>query len=55
EKLGKALKFRISAHALRTVEHVGGIDAFLLKAKDAQLSPRALKLKKQIALRLAAS
>jgi len=26
-----------------------------LKAKDAQLSPRALKLKKQIALRLAAS
>ncbi|MED5368788.1 MAG: 50S ribosomal protein L28, partial [Pseudomonadota bacterium] len=49
------LKFRISAHALRTVEHVGGIDAFLLKANDAQLSPRALKLKKQIALRLVAS
>ena len=55
EKLGKALKLRISAHALRTVEHVGGIDAFLLKAKDAHLSPRAQKLKKQIALRLAAS
>ena len=55
EKLGKALKFRISAHALRTVEHVGGIDAFLMKAKDAQLSPRAKKLKKQIALLLTAS
>ena len=55
EKLSKALKFRISAHALRTVEHVGGIDAFLMKAKDAQLSPRAKKLKKQIALLLTAS
>lgn len=48
ETLGRALKMRISANALRSVEHVGGIDAFLLKAKDAQLSSKALKLKKQI-------
>ena len=49
EVLGRALKMRISANALRSVEHNGGIDAFLLKAKDAQLSSKALKLKKQIA------
>jgi large subunit ribosomal protein L28 len=51
--LGRALKFRISANALRSVEHNGGIDAFLTKAKDAQLSSKALKLKKQIAAKQA--
>lgn len=49
EKLGKTLRFRISAHALRSVEHVGGIDAFLIKAKDTQLSGKARRFKKQIA------
>jgi large subunit ribosomal protein L28 len=53
EILGRALKFRISANALRSVEHNGGIDAFLTKAKDAQLSSKALKLKKQIAAKSA--
>ena len=53
EALGRALKMRISANALRSVEHNGGIDAFLLKAKDAQLSSKALKLKKQIAAKSA--
>jgi large subunit ribosomal protein L28 len=53
EILGRALKFRISANALRSVEHNGGIDAFLNKAKDAQLSSKALKLKKQIAAKQA--
>lgn len=53
EALGRALKMRISANALRSVEHVGGIDAFLLKAKDAQLSSNALKLKKLIAAKSA--
>ena len=53
EILGRALKFRISANALRSVEHNGGIDAFLLKAKDGQLSSKALKLKKQIAAKSA--
>ena len=53
EALGRALKMRICANALRSVEHIGGIDAFLLKAKDAQLSSKALKLKKQIAAKSA--
>jgi len=49
ETLGRAFKLRISAAALRTVDHRGGLDAFLAKAKDAELSTRALKIKKDIA------
>ncbi|WP_172296391.1 50S ribosomal protein L28 [Pseudoruegeria sp. HB172150] len=49
ETLGRPVKLRISASALRTVDHRGGIDAFLAKAKDADLSPNALKIKKEIA------
>ena len=46
--LGRTVKLRISANALRTVEHRGGLDAFLLKAKDDELAPRVLELKRQI-------
>ncbi len=46
--LGRSFKLRISAAALRTVDHRGGLDAFLMKAKDADLSPNALKIKKEI-------
>ena len=46
--LGQSVKLRISAAALRSVDHRGGLDAFLAKAKDEELSPRALKLKKDI-------
>ena len=49
ETLGQTFKFRISAAALRTVDHRGGLDAFLAKAKDAELSATALKVKKDIA------
>lgn len=49
ETLGKSFKFRISAAALRTVDHRGGLDQFLAKAKDAELSANALKAKKEIA------
>ena len=51
--LGRSVKLRISANALRTVEHRGGIDAFLLKADDAELSPNALLLKKEVRAALA--
>ncbi len=40
---------RVSANALRTVDHRGGLDAFLLKAKDADLAPKMLDLKRAIA------
>ena len=49
DALGRSFKLRISASALRTVDHRGGLDAFLAKAKDADLSPDALKIKKDIA------
>jgi len=49
ETLGRSVRARISANALKTVDHRGGLDGFLLKAKDADLAPRMLELKKQIA------
>lgn len=48
DRLGRSFKFRITAHALRSVDHVGGLDAFLAKAKDDVLSSRARKVKKDI-------
>ncbi len=55
ETLGRGFKLRISAAALRTVDHRGGLDAFLAKAKDEELSPAALKIKKDIAKAQAAA
>ncbi len=49
ETLGRGIKLKISAAALRTVDHRGGLDAFLAKAKDEELSTAALKVKKEIA------
>jgi large subunit ribosomal protein L28 len=46
--LGRQVSLRVSAHALRSVEHNGGLDLFLLKASDDQLSARAQKLKREI-------
>jgi large subunit ribosomal protein L28 len=48
DALGRSVRLRVSANALKTVDHRGGLDAFLLAAKDAQLSPRALDLKRQV-------
>ena len=48
ETLGRGFKLRISAAALRSVDHRGGLDAFLAKAKDSELSANALKVKKDI-------
>ena len=55
ETLGRGVKLRISASALRSVDHRGGLDAFLAKAKDEELSPNALKVKKEIAKAKAAT
>ena len=48
DALGRSVKLRISANALKTVDHRGGLDAFLKKAKSQELSPKALKLKQEI-------
>lgn len=49
ETLGQSFKLRVSAHALKSVEHRGGLDAYLAKAKNDELSPKCLKIKRQIA------
>jgi large subunit ribosomal protein L28 len=46
--LGRSVRVRVSANALRTVDHRGGLDAFLLKAKDDELAPKMLELKRAI-------
>jgi large subunit ribosomal protein L28 len=48
DALGQRYRLRVSAHALRSVEHRGGLDAFLLKADETELSMRARLLRRQI-------
>ncbi|WP_454624002.1 50S ribosomal protein L28 [Bradyrhizobium cenepequi] len=48
ESLGRNIRLRVSTNAVKSVDHNGGLDAFLLKANAAHLSPRALDLKRQI-------
>jgi large subunit ribosomal protein L28 len=48
DALGRSVRLRISANALRSVDHRGGLDAFLVKAEDSSLSPKALELKRQV-------
>ena len=47
--LDKSFKFRVSAHGLRSVEHVGGLDNWLSKTNEEKLSLRARKLKRELA------
>jgi large subunit ribosomal protein L28 len=54
DSLGQSYRLRITNAALRTVDFRGGLDAFLLKASDAQLSLRARKIKRQVKAKLAA-
>jgi large subunit ribosomal protein L28 len=48
DALGQAVRLRVSANALRTVEHRGGLDAFLLKASETELSQKARELRRKI-------
>src|SRR6202163_2553780 len=48
DALGRNVRLRVSTNAIKSVDHRGGLDAFLLKAKAAELSPRALELKRAI-------
>jgi large subunit ribosomal protein L28 len=49
DALGRSFRLKVSAHALKSVEHRGGLDAFLVKAGDGELSDRCLKIKREIA------
>lgn len=55
DTLGRSVRLRVSANALKTVDHRGGLDAFLAKAKDDELSPKALEIKRQIDKKKAAA
>jgi large subunit ribosomal protein L28 len=55
DTLGRSVRMRVSANAFKTVDHRGGLDAFLAKAKDAELSPKARELKRQIEKKRAAA
>ena len=48
EKLDRSFKFRVSTHGLRSVEHNGGLDNWLLKTSDDKLSANALKVKREL-------
>ncbi|WP_298722716.1 50S ribosomal protein L28 [uncultured Ferrovibrio sp.] len=54
EALGQNVRLRVSSHGLRSVEHNGGIDNWLLKTKDTLLSDEAKVLKRKIKKALAA-
>ncbi len=54
DALGERVRLRVTSYALRSVEHRGGLDNFLLKARDDELSDRARKLKRRIVKTLVA-
>jgi large subunit ribosomal protein L28 len=53
EALGQSFRLRVTNAALRTLDFKGGLDAFLVKASDTDLSPRALRIKRQVKAKLA--
>ncbi len=53
--LGRSVSLRVSMNGLRSVEHVGGLDNWLLKTKAEKLSDRAARLKRDIKKKLAAT
>ena len=55
DALGQGFRLKITNAALRTLDYRGGLDVFLLKAHDETLSPRALKIKRQVKAKLAAA
>jgi large subunit ribosomal protein L28 len=55
DALARSVRLRVSANALKSVDHRGGLDAFLMKASEDELSPRALDLKREIAKKKASA
>jgi large subunit ribosomal protein L28 len=53
DSLARSVRLRVAAAALRSVEHRGGLDAFLIKARDEDLSQGAIELKREIKKKLA--
>jgi large subunit ribosomal protein L28 len=49
DTLGRSVKLKVSANAIKTVDHRGGLDAYLMAAKNDVLAPKARELKREIA------
>ena len=54
EALGRRVRLRVSMNGLRSVEHVGGLDAWLMKTRDSELSLKARRLKRELEKKAAA-
>jgi large subunit ribosomal protein L28 len=55
DALGRSVRLRVSTNALKTVDRRGGLDSFLMKAREGELSARALEIKRQVQKKLKAS
>ena len=55
DKLNRSIRLRLSAHGMKSMEHAGGLDAWLLKTDNDALSPTALRLKRDLKKKLAAA
>jgi len=55
EALGQMVRMRLSTHAIRTIEHKGGLDAFLLGTSDSRLTVEARRIKRRIEKKTAAA
>lgn len=53
DALGRSVRLRLSTNAIRSIEHAGGLDAYLLKTKPANMAPEIRRLKKMIAKKTA--
>jgi large subunit ribosomal protein L28 len=53
EILGTSVSLRVTAHTLRSIEHNGGLDSYLLNKSATKMTPEAAKLKRQIKRKLA--
>ena len=55
DSLGRSVRLKVSTHGLRSVEHVGGLDNWLLKTRADDLSLKARRLKREVAKKTAAT
>lgn len=55
DALGEVVRLRLSARAIRTIEHKGGLDAYLLGTSDSKLPEEALSLKRKVKKAMAAA
>jgi len=48
DTLNQMVRLKVSTQGLKTIEHNGGLDAFLLSTNDSKLTDEARKLKRRV-------